>query len=34
MGFIKGVSSAGKLKILMEDDIMKEFSLKEVQLLY
>ncbi|RAJ06165.1 biotin--[acetyl-CoA-carboxylase] ligase [Arenibacter echinorum] len=34
MGFIKGVSSAGKLKILMEDNIMKEFNLKEVQLLY
>lgn len=34
MGFIKGVSSAGKLMILMEDNIMKEFNLKEVQLLY
>ncbi|MEQ8217543.1 MAG: biotin--[acetyl-CoA-carboxylase] ligase [Arenibacter sp.] len=34
MGFIKGVSSTGKLKILMEDNIMKEFNLKEVQLLY
>ncbi len=34
MGFIKGVSSAGKLKILMEDDILQEFNLKEVKLLY
>lgn len=34
MGFIKGVSDAGKLKILMEDNILKEFNLKEVKLLY
>jgi len=34
MGFIKGVSATGKLRILLEDDILKEFSLKEVKLLY
>ncbi len=34
MGFIKGVSSAGKLQILLEDNILKEFNLKEVKLLY
>ena len=34
MGFIKGVSSGGQLKILMEDNIQKEFNLKEVRLLY
>lgn len=34
MGFIKGVSRAGKLRILMEDDLLQEFNLKEVKLLY
>jgi BirA family biotin operon repressor/biotin-[acetyl-CoA-carboxylase] ligase len=34
MGFIKGVTSTGKLQILMEDNILKEFNLKEVKLLY
>ncbi|MCM4169665.1 Bifunctional ligase/repressor BirA [Arenibacter antarcticus] len=34
MGFIKGVSRSGKLLILLEDDILKEFDLKEVKLLY
>ena len=34
MGFIKGVSNDGKLKILLEDNILKEFNLKEVKLLY
>lgn len=34
MGFIKGVSGTGKLKILLEDNILKEFNLKEVKLLY
>lgn len=34
MGFIKGVSQDGKLKVLLEDDIIKEFALKEIQLLY
>ncbi len=34
MGFIKGVSADGKLLVLLEDDILKEFNLKEIQLLY
>lgn len=34
MGFIKGVSSEGRLRILLEDNILKEYDLKEVQLLY
>lgn len=33
-GFIKGVSNSGHLQVLVEDDILKEFDLKEVQLLY
>ena len=34
MGFIKGVSRGGKLLILLEDDIVQEFDLKEVRLLF
>jgi len=34
MGFIKGVSNEGKLLIALEDNIIAEFGLKEVQLLY
>ncbi len=34
MGFIKGVSPQGKLKVLMEDEVLKEFGLKELKLLY
>ncbi|MEH6536504.1 MAG: biotin--[acetyl-CoA-carboxylase] ligase [Psychroserpens sp.] len=33
-GFIKGVSNSGYLQVLVEDDIIKEFDLKEVKLLY
>jgi BirA family biotin operon repressor/biotin-[acetyl-CoA-carboxylase] ligase len=33
-GFIKGVSNSGHLKVLIEDDILKEFDLKEIKLLY
>ncbi len=33
-GFIKGINAVGNLQILLEDDILKEFDLKEVQLLY
>ena len=33
-GFIKGVSDSGHLKVLVEDDIVKSFELKEVQLLF
>lgn len=34
MGFIKGVSSNGKLKILREDNVMEEYGLKEIRLMY
>ena len=33
-GFIKGISNSGKLQVVLEDDILKEFDLKEIQLLY
>ncbi len=33
-GFIKGISNSGKLKVLLEDEITKEFDLKEITLLY
>ena len=33
-GIIKGVTKKGKLKVLIEDDIIKTFDLKEVTLLY
>jgi len=34
MGFIRNVSSSGKLVLELEDQIFKEFDLKEVSLLY
>ncbi|MGQ7944743.1 biotin--[acetyl-CoA-carboxylase] ligase [Flavobacterium sp. WC2509] len=34
MGIIKGVSNIGKLQILLEDDSVCEYNLKEVQMLY
>ena len=34
MGMIQGVSSIGKLKILLENDKVSEFDIKEIQLLY
>lgn len=34
MGFIRGVSDQGKLVVTLEDDIQKEFNLKEISLLY
>ncbi|AUP80436.1 biotin--[acetyl-CoA-carboxylase] ligase [Flavivirga eckloniae] len=33
-GFIKGVSESGNLQVLLEDDIMEEFDLKTITLLY
>jgi len=33
-GYIKGISNSGKLNILVEDESIKKFDLKEVQLLY
>ena len=34
MGIIQGVSSVGNLQLLLEDDCVKEYSLKEIQMLY
>jgi BirA family biotin operon repressor/biotin-[acetyl-CoA-carboxylase] ligase len=34
MGIIQGVSSYGKLQVLLEDDSVSEFNLKEIQMLY
>ncbi|MGV9004557.1 biotin--[acetyl-CoA-carboxylase] ligase [Flavobacterium sp.] len=34
MGIIKGVTPEGKLMVILEDDSMQHFSLKEVRLLY
>ncbi|WP_418513826.1 biotin--[acetyl-CoA-carboxylase] ligase [Corallibacter sp.] len=34
LGFIKGVSNSGKLQVLLEDNVVKEFNLKELELLY
>jgi BirA family biotin operon repressor/biotin-[acetyl-CoA-carboxylase] ligase len=33
-GFIKGVTKYGKLQVLLEDEIVKKFDLKEIELLY
>ena len=34
MGIIQGVSSFGKLQVLLEDDSIAEFDIKEIQMLY
>jgi BirA family biotin operon repressor/biotin-[acetyl-CoA-carboxylase] ligase len=34
MGIIQGVSSIGKLQILIENDTVSEFDIKEIQMLY
>lgn len=34
MGIIQGVSPVGKLEILLEDDSISEFDIKEIQMLY
>ncbi|MBL7471639.1 biotin--[acetyl-CoA-carboxylase] ligase [Robertkochia sediminum] len=34
MGFIKGIDKDGKLQVLMEDEVMGSFDLKEITLLY
>ena len=34
MGIIRGVSSVGKIQILLEDDSVAEFDIKEIQMLY
>ncbi|WP_445955878.1 biotin--[acetyl-CoA-carboxylase] ligase [Yeosuana sp.] len=33
-GFIKNISISGNLQVLLEDDILKEFDLKDITLLY
>lgn len=33
-GFIKGVSNSGNLQVMLEDQIIKEYDLKEISLLY
>lgn len=33
-GFIKGVTKYGKLQVLLEDEIVKKFDLKEITLMY
>lgn len=33
-GFIEGITDDGKLKLRLEDEIIKKFDLKEIQLLY
>lgn len=34
MGIIQGVSTVGKLQVLLEDDSVSEFDIKEIQMLY
>ncbi|MEL1253770.1 biotin--[acetyl-CoA-carboxylase] ligase [Flavobacterium sp. DGU38] len=34
MGIIQGVSAIGKLQVLLEDDSVSEFDIKEIQMLY
>jgi len=34
MGIVQGVSILGKLQVLLEDDSVKEFDVKEIQMLY
>jgi BirA family transcriptional regulator, biotin operon repressor / biotin---[acetyl-CoA-carboxylase] ligase len=34
MGIIQGISSIGKLQILLEDDSIAEYDVKEIQMLY
>ena len=34
MGIIQGVSAIGKLQVLLENDSISEFDIKEIQMLY
>ncbi len=34
MGFIQGVSEDGKLNVLLEDEVLEAFDLKEIKLMY
>ncbi|MBT8273370.1 MAG: biotin--[acetyl-CoA-carboxylase] ligase [Bacteroidia bacterium] len=33
-GFIKGIDRSGNLKVLLEDDILRSYDLKDIELLY
>jgi BirA family biotin operon repressor/biotin-[acetyl-CoA-carboxylase] ligase len=33
-GFIKNVTTEGRLRVLTENEVYKEFNLKEVKLMY
>ncbi len=34
MGFIRGVSKQGKLMVALEDEVLKEYNMKEISLMY
>jgi len=34
MGIIQGVNSVGKLEVLLENDVVTAFEIKEIQMLY
>jgi BirA family biotin operon repressor/biotin-[acetyl-CoA-carboxylase] ligase len=34
MGIVQGVSKIGMLQILLDDDTVSEFDIKEIQMLY
>ena len=34
VGIIKGISEKGALQVLLEDDVLQTFTLKEISLLY
>jgi BirA family biotin operon repressor/biotin-[acetyl-CoA-carboxylase] ligase len=34
MGIIQGISPIGRLRVLLEDDSVAEFDIKEIQMLY
>lgn len=34
MGFIQGVSPTGRLQVLLEDKVLKEYDMKEISLMY
>jgi len=33
-GIIQGITNSGNLKVLLENDILQEFTLNEIKLLY
>jgi BirA family biotin operon repressor/biotin-[acetyl-CoA-carboxylase] ligase len=34
MGFIRGITDDGRLKVSLEDEVLKKFNMKEIELLY